>query len=279
MCGIYKIANKINGKVYIGQALNIQERWNKHKRTHDNCAIHLAFEKYGIENFSFEVIEECLPELLDERERYWIAEYHSYGEGYNLNPGGKGGNPRKVQCFDENGKFIKEYPSIVEAALDTNTDSAKISAVCSHTPNRYFAGDYQWKYSDDAIPIKERQKQETRIIYQFDKEGNLINQYNSITDAATKLQLDKSKICACCKGRQKTSGGFQWSYNKECPPVEYKKQRRCIQQYTLEGTLLATYPTMTAAAQAVNGTVGGIGSVCQGKSKTYKGYVYKYGDS
>lgn len=279
MCGIYKITNTVNGKVYIGQALDIKDRWARHKRANDNCAIHLAFQKYGIEHFSFEVLEECDPELLDDREKFWIEEYHSYGQGYNMHPGGKGGVPRKVCCYNSQGVFIKEYNSLAEAALDTHTDSAKISAVCSHQPQRFFAGDYQWRYADDNTPVVPRTKQESRKIYQFDKQGNLIDVFDSITEAATILNLDKSKICACCNGRQKTTGGYQWSYQSEISSVTYKKQKRQVAQLDLDNNLIAIYPTMTAAAQAVGGTVGGIGAVCQGRSKTYKGYIFKYLDA
>lgn len=75
--GIYKIINTVNGKVYVGQSINIYERWAQHKyksiypeELGYNSAIHAAMRKYGFENFIFEIIEECEPELLDERERY-----------------------------------------------------------------------------------------------------------------------------------------------------------------------------------------------------------------
>ena len=97
MCGIYKITNLINEKVYIGQSVDINYRFNNHKSESFNpksnaynTAIHRAIRKYGVENFSFEVIEECTKELLSEREIYWIAYYNSYGNGYNLTSGGEG---------------------------------------------------------------------------------------------------------------------------------------------------------------------------------------------
>jgi group I intron endonuclease len=60
MTGIYKITNKINGKVYIGQSINIERRWKEHiSDKRKNSLIHLAIEKYGEKNFNFEIIEEC----------------------------------------------------------------------------------------------------------------------------------------------------------------------------------------------------------------------------
>ena len=77
MIGIYLIKNNINGKVYIGQSTNIYERWSEHKRIAKNdltikYPLYLAMRKYGIENFTFSIIEECSQELLNEREIYWI---------------------------------------------------------------------------------------------------------------------------------------------------------------------------------------------------------------
>ena len=52
MVGIYKITNNINNKVYIGQSVNILARWQQHKQANDNLPIHLAIQKYGINNLS-----------------------------------------------------------------------------------------------------------------------------------------------------------------------------------------------------------------------------------
>ena len=95
MIGIYKITNKINGNIYIGLSVDIYRRWQSHKQRYHkksnkeyNKVLYKAFHKYGIENFTFEIIEECALEQLREREKYWIAYYDSYHNGYNATPGG-----------------------------------------------------------------------------------------------------------------------------------------------------------------------------------------------
>ena len=97
MIGIYKIENRINGKIYIGQSIAIKTRWQQHKyeaKTGESQApLYLALRKYGIENFSFEVLEECPQELLNEKEIFWIAHYKSSDRdfGYNVLAGGQNG--------------------------------------------------------------------------------------------------------------------------------------------------------------------------------------------
>lgn len=88
MIGIYKITNKINNKIYIGQSTNIEKRWQQHIAKYSDTLIHKAIIKYGAENFEFEIIEECTKDELNDREIYWVAYYDSYNNGYNMTAGG-----------------------------------------------------------------------------------------------------------------------------------------------------------------------------------------------
>lgn len=87
---IYKITNKVNGKIYIGQtARDIEVRFAEHINTEDDYPLHRAIKKYGWQNFVCEEIESVPLEKLDEREIYWIEFYHSNSSGYNATIGGK----------------------------------------------------------------------------------------------------------------------------------------------------------------------------------------------
>lgn len=72
MIGIYKITNTVNNKKYIGQSINIIDRWREHRQRANNGTEYLyqAIRKYGIQNFVFEVVEECLIEDLNLKEKY-----------------------------------------------------------------------------------------------------------------------------------------------------------------------------------------------------------------
>lgn len=97
MIGIYKITNNINGKVYVGQSNNIHKRWNQHTSKYEwnrnsDKPLYKAFSKYGLQNFTFSVLEECSLEELDKKEEYWIKKLNSlvHHNGYNIRSGGEG---------------------------------------------------------------------------------------------------------------------------------------------------------------------------------------------
>ena len=91
--GIYKITNTINNKLYIGCASNIRTRVNGHlydlrKGIHSNTYLQKAWNKYGKENFIFEMIEKCDITDLHAKEHYWVNEFNCLDRsiGYNLKP-------------------------------------------------------------------------------------------------------------------------------------------------------------------------------------------------
>ena len=96
--GIYKITNNHNGKKYIGQSTNVYTRWYNEKNGDCNEYLLRSFGKYGIENFSFEIliiinkIDKYAKQLLDFYEVYFICYYNTNNRknGYNISPGGVG---------------------------------------------------------------------------------------------------------------------------------------------------------------------------------------------
>jgi len=91
--GIYKITNIKTKECYIGQALSISDRFKQHCKagcgidTPSGNKLYKAMQEYGIQNFSWEVLEEVPSALLNEKEKYYIDLYDSYNFGYNSNQG------------------------------------------------------------------------------------------------------------------------------------------------------------------------------------------------
>lgn len=94
MCGIYKIQNNKNGKIYIGQSIHLEQRWREHlillrKNKHYNRHLQFAYNKYGEDSFTFTVIQTCDECDLDFYENKYIVEFNSVLNGYNLTYGGE----------------------------------------------------------------------------------------------------------------------------------------------------------------------------------------------
>ena len=152
MIGIYKITNTTNDKCYIGQSRDIEARWTKHLSIYKHnstpeCELYRAFKKYGIKQFTFEVIEECSIEELNEREIYWIAHYDSFYNGYNMTLGGEacnGTNDKTVYQYDLRNNLIAIFHNACEAAesLGDRSKNSHITAVLNG--KRKTAYGYKW---------------------------------------------------------------------------------------------------------------------------------------
>jgi group I intron endonuclease len=100
MVGIYKITNP-KGRVYVGQSIDIEARWKWYHAGYCKQQVKLynSLKKYRVENHIFEIVEECLEEQLNKRERYWQDRYNVLEEGLNC---------RLTSTEDKSGKISKE---------------------------------------------------------------------------------------------------------------------------------------------------------------------------
>lgn len=93
--GIYKITNIITGECYIGQAADVASRWSEHAKcglgidTPAGNKLYKAIQEYGLQSFSWELLEKCDRAELNEKERYYIGLYDSVNYGYNILKGNK----------------------------------------------------------------------------------------------------------------------------------------------------------------------------------------------
>ena len=225
ICGIYKIENLINHNVYIGQSININKRWRQHKsaafnpNSKDyNMIIYKAIRKYGLENFSFNILEQCLSEELNNKEIQWIQFYNSYQQGYNATPGGNVDHSdfgQPIELYNLKGQFITEYPSITAAAKAIGVSRNTIYGIVYGI--RLSTKGYQFKMKRDTKtiikPYTNRQGGKKPVI-QFTDTGIIINEFESATKAGRQLSLDPSSITKCCKNKLKHVGGYRWRYKE-----------------------------------------------------------------
>lgn len=270
---IYKITNKINGKVYIGQTSeSIEHRWEEHKYAANynkhkdyNCILHRAIRKYGPETFDVILLEEIDNHLLNSRETYWINYYDSYKSGYNMTLGGEGARTidyNEIYSLWDNGFGIKYIAQTVG---------------CSEVQTREILKGYS-NYSK-----RESNKRGTRIfakiVIQYDLNGNFIAKYFSATEASNITGINKSNILATCRFEQKTAGGYQWRFDGDYPCVDAcVGKKRAVKQFYLDGTLKAIFLSITDAANSLSCSSSAILNACLGKTKSSHGYLWRFVD-
>lgn len=283
MIGIYKITNRINGKIYIGQSINIKFRWKQHeqeaKGERRNSLLYQAMRKYGLENFSFEVIEECSQENLNEREVYWIDYYNSFNEGYNMTPGGT--EPSKVN--------IQEIYDLWDAGY-TLSDIVERTNVGKTSVNKYL-NEYENYSAQESNRRGGKKARETAIkngkvitpqknIKQYDLWGNYIRNWNTQNEIERKLEIDAETIGRCLKGKAIQAGGFQWIENDKLPQDLTKdnkfRAKFGVDQFSLNGDYLKTYVSIDEAAKEMNCDKRNIARVCRHEKNRMSACGYKW---
>lgn len=272
---IYKITNKINGKVYIGQTTtDIESRWNKHKYAcynpnsdTYNTKFYRGIRKYGFNNFTVELVEQCNDSELNDKEQYWIQFYNSYSKGYNSTIGGEGGTKYSTQ--DIVNLWNQGY-SCSEIAKKMNmgkTGSRKVVIPRLKAVGLYSIQEMQKRMKKDS------QKKYSKPILQFDLNGNLIKKYHSVNEAARILKYAGSGISNAARGISKQYNGYIWKYENDKNPLIIP---RMVSQYDLNNHLIQQYKTVTDAARNLNCKAGSIYHALNGRCKTAHGYKWKY---
>lgn len=194
---IYKITNKINGKVYIGQTIrSLEKRWECHQHQ-DNCThIHRAIKKYGPENFTIEQIDvACTRDELDRKEQFWIEHYNSMmPNGYNLQTGG-----RHCEFSDETKRKISLRLTGIKRSEETKKKIGAASRMRS--PGKL------GKQASEDQKIKCRLSNPNRKPVMCIETGVV---YLSITQAANVNGVHRQHIQEVLRGKRNSAGGYTW---------------------------------------------------------------------
>lgn len=258
ICGIYKIENKVNGKIYIGQSVDIKSRWRGHRHylntnTCNNNYLQNAWNKYKKDNFKFEIMEECLKDELNEKEIYYINKFNSTNDkfGYNLEGGGNhkasvsketreklsvaiynsNNTGRPVICLNT----MEIFPKMRLAYEKYNITRSSLNYCCRDILK--FAGrmedgtPIQWEYYEKE-KIYEYKK--LRTILQYSIDGKLIKEYNTLKLASIETNVSSGAIGNSCRGICNSSGCYIWMYSDNAENIQnrvlkYKKQRETTQ--------------------------------------------------
>lgn len=311
MCGIYKITNLINKKVYIGQSTNIHKRMIQHKNRYvrEKCSeynseLYKDMREFGINNFTFEIIEECPKDELNLKEIYWIKYYSAYECGYNKNEGGNSGTHVKLtnKDLDEIRKLLKETEL-------TNTEIGELFNVSENAISGINTG-YRWYNNDCEYPLRKNQM----------NGGLEKTEYHNECPICGKEKVRNSSVCKDCynkyvrkrkvempskeeitnvikklKGNLTAVGKYygvsytsikRWLKKMNMPfhSKDYRQPKKQKQEspeakplYQIDkitGEIIAVFKSVYEAEQVTK--IEHISTVCNGKRKTAGGYKWAF---
>lgn len=293
---IYKITNLLNQHCYIGQtSRDYKTRWEEHKREAYegsslgyNFILHKAFRKYGIENFSFELLEECENNLLQDKEKYWISFYKSFSGdgygGYNMTRGGEGNlliSYETVYKLWDEGYTTTQIGEILEHDRSAIRDILK--GYKNYSPEEGIKRGRLLQNGDGTEKNQPKPRNKKNLpILQYSIYGDFIAEYPNRIYAEQATGIAAKNIWAAIRGKSKTAGGFQWTYKNDPAPKNISKEhlnanyKQAVVQYSKEGVLLNEYESAAEASRQTNINSNVIRNVCQGKGKTAGGYIWKY---
>lgn len=233
---IYKITNKINGKMYIGKTLfnNPVDRWKEHLQDYkriknEKRPLYSAMKKYGPENFDFEVLEET--DNTEERERFYIEHYHTYvGDsecnGYNATLGGDGKSYIKLDESDVIDYHMNHAGYVLgDTARNYGVDPETIKKIL-------IKHNIVWLKKNHACLLAVYMK--TGGVAKIDPETNeIIEIYENTATANVEMKKGRSQsyISNACNGAANHKAyGYIWYYIKDLPDDIWDKHHETLME-------------------------------------------------
>lgn len=182
---VYKITNKVTNKIYIGitnqgSGARYRHHWYE-SRIGEPSPIHRSMAKYGEDNFTLEIIDFAdTYDELKEKEKYWIKQYNSTDKsiGYNLTEGG-------------DGTFGRKHSEETKEKIRQKALGRKVSEETKKKMSETRLGKCSDKQKEHLLKLTVGQ---SKKIYQYDTDFNLIGEYNSIKEASKITGIDRNTI-------------------------------------------------------------------------------------
>ena len=306
---IYIKTINVNGKKYIGQKSYSQSNW----KTYLGSGIYLnrAINKYGKENFSKEIIENCeTKEILDEREKYWIDYYNAVesNDFYNIASGGEGGNTI-AGYSEEQLKQYREYKSKLhqetvlrgEDAGTSKLTEKQVIEIIERLKNNDFnldiANDYgvsprtiddirghrSWTHLTNNIifdDISSRKRPRgTKPVVKYSEDSEYSATQNSARDAQKELGIGYKLISAVCNGSKRIAHGYIWRFEGDSFD-KYETENTYlikVDKYDLNGNFIQTFDSIVEANNSIE--TGRVDRALKTKNKYAGGFYWtKHGE-
>jgi hypothetical protein len=313
---VYVHINPITDKAYVGQTRSHPHvRWRAGYAYKEKKKLFKDIKEIGWNIFKHVILDDNIltQERANELELYYINRYSNENSTYNINLHSNKiyKNPIKkpVYQIDNNFNIIAEFDSVAEATskmlydledlgetIDINNPSIlQLIYVCLEGKRNNAFGYFWCKKSDYKIGWKpkelKRKKREmgklgsnklgSNKIFQYDLKGNFIKEWESMSEASKELNIHQTLISDVCRGKNKTTKGFIWKYEKDTDLSKNlnpkKTEPKKVIQYDLNGNVIKEWPSISSISKELNINVSQIWKVCRGKNEAY-GFLWEYAE-
>lgn len=206
MTNIYKIMNLLTNECYIGQTKQTINRRIRKFNAHFGCRkLEKAYEEYGRDNFSVELLEQCNDESADEREDYYISLFNSIECGYNI----YGGGTKTHKSNYESNKLISNARK-----GQHNSPKTEFKKGMKAPKTAIKKGEHRGK-TTEFTSERTSGKNNPRAygVYQINLKGEIISYFDTAKEASEKTGINRGSICSARSGRIKSAGGYIWKSN------------------------------------------------------------------
>lgn len=300
---LYCHTNKINGKKYIGISVQSpSRRWRSNGEGYKGCPkFYHAIQKYGWDNFDHEILlTQLTHEDASKKEQEYIAQYDTINNGYNILVGGfdcsQNGNhvyfqTKPINQYSLNKELIRSWDSAMDVERILGYGHRGINQCCRR--KIYTSHGYIWRYQDDCDDINDviikniycqhsMFNTQQRLINQYDLDGQLIKQWDSIDEASKSFNKSNVAILNCCdrRGKAKSAYGYQWRYSDDCNDISkliYPFEKE-IYEIDTQNNILHTFNKRKDVEDFYSTEKLRVYDVLYHKQKSTHGHIFIYAD-
>jgi hypothetical protein len=302
---IYALIDPNTGNIrYIGKSNNPVKRLSDHisgcknSLTHKNNWINSLLKEN--KKPSLKIIDEVPINEWQMWEIFYIEKYRK--EGFELTNLSDGGSGPTFQEYYDKAKTIEKmkirhklFPNYNRAGnnlkqpidkdllhqlyIVDNLSMPNISEKLQCSEKKVFDNLKDYSIKKDKIVWKNQcASNPKKVVLQYDLEGNLIREWNSLNSASKFYK--NTNISSCCRGEAVTASGFIWRYKDEFIDIDLNKlnyQKRKVSQYDLQGNFIRSFDSIKEASSH-GFSEGNIQDCCVGRLKSSKGFIWRYSE-
>jgi hypothetical protein len=265
-------------KTHLAEAHGSKKRWVNNLKCHKILSVESKGNNVKIKKLFTQLTEVQAFQVERNEISKWGKIIDGTGCLTNIDDGGAGGGgcPKSVVCYSPEGKRVREFVSLEEGAIFAGIHKSTVCAALNKRTK--LAGGYRWAYENEEVDLTSMKN--ISPVTMYDLHGNVIKEYDKLSEAADELDMWFTTIVDCCKRKHETAGGYRWAYRGQTllplrRPVEFYLSKK-YQALDKNNNVVGTFNTLKDAVEHTTANSTGIVDCCAGRTQSSGGLKWKY---